>query len=387
MSTPRRPLAGIVAVVAILLLVYIFGQRNNPDDTEVAAPTPISADVHPAKATAPPPTEFAVADLRSALTEVCSGNDAESAGRAWTQEEIQAQIDAFNEQKQSLSQSLSASTSAEHLHMAALLEDDPVSRFELLDSAISRSPSDPFLVWGAVQICSEAIESMLCPLRDWERLLIAVDGQNSESWVRVAANRYAANDHDTALEAMRHASTAAESRAYWTEMIEMIERGFSAGSNFAFPERAGMAFGFAASELPRYGDYVRMCEERSVQSIEWAYACLAYGELVENQGKTEVGVGIARSIQKIALEALGELEKAAEVEQRLAARRQERLDSIKDYNPAIERLIFSNPTLFSAYLAAIRSEGEETARRQITVEIARLIEKQPDLACEQVRVR
>ena len=148
-----------------------------------------------------------------------------------------------------------------------------------------------------------------------------------------------------------------------------------------------MAFGFAASELPRYGDYVRMCEERSVQSIEWAYACLAYGELVENQGKTEVGVGIARSIQKIALEALGELEKAAEVEQRLAARRQERLDSIKDYNPAIERLIFSNPTLFSAYLAAIRSEGEETARRQITVEIARLIEKQPDLACEQVRVR
>ncbi len=255
-------------------------------------------------------------------------------------------------------------------------------RYELLDEAISRNSSDPFLVWGAVQICSEAIESMPCPLRDWEQLLIAVDGQNSESWIRVAANRHAANEHDAALEAMRYASTAAESRAYWTEMIEMIERGFAAGSNFGFPERAGMAFGFAASELPRYGDYVRMCEERSAQSVDWAYACLAYGELVESQGKTEMGVSIARSIQKLALEGLGEVEKAANVQQGIEARRQERLDSIKDYNPNIERLIFSNPTLFTAYLAAIRSEGEEAARRQITAQIERLLEQQPKLACE-----
>lgn len=271
--------------------------------------------------------------------------------------------------------------------MAALLEDDPASRFELLDAAISRSASDPFMVWGAVQICSEAIETMPCPLRDWERLLIAVDGQNSESWIRIAANRYAANDYDEALEAMRHASTAAESRAYWTEMIEMIERGFAAGSDFGFPERAGMAFGFAASELPRYGDYVKMCEERSAQSVDWGYACLAYGELVENQGKTEMGVAIARSIQRLALEGLGEVKKAAEVQRRIEARRQESLDSIKDYNPAIERLIFSNPTLFSAYLAAIKSEGEEAARKKIAIQIERLIEQQPGLLCEREMVR
>ena len=384
MKIPRRSLVGLLVVVALFLSAYFVTRREEPRSAD---PPSTSADVPRAEATTTSSAEFPAAELRSALTEVCSNAATDSADKEWTQEEIQAHIDAFNEQKQTLSESLSASSSAEHLHLAALLEDDPSSRFELLHAAISRGPSDPFLVWGAVQICSEAIETMPCPLRDWERLLIDVDGQNSESWIRVAANRYAAGDYDEALEAMRHASTAAESRAYWTEMIEMIERGFAAGSDFGFPDRAGMAVGFAASELPRYGDYVKMCEERSAQSVDWGYACLAYGELVESQGKTAMGVAIARSIQRLALEGLGEVEKAAEVQRRIEARRQERLDTIKDYNPAIERLIFLNPTLFTAYLAAIRSEGEEAARKKIAIEIERLIEQQPDLSCEQEIVR
>ncbi len=385
-STPRR-LTGLLGVVALSLLAYVFSQRENSDSTEIVAPSSTSADIQQIEANTPPPPEFPAADLRSALTDVCSDAATEPAGREWTQEESQAQKDDFNQQKQRLSQNLSVSSSAEHLHLAALLEDDPASRVELLDSAISSSPSDSFLVWGAVQICSEAAEATPCPLRNWEQLLIAVDGQNSESWIRIAANRYAVNEHDAALEAMRYASTAAETRAYWTETIEMIERGLAAGSDLGFPERAGMAFGLAASELPRYGDYVRMCEDRSAQSVDWAYACLAYGELVEVQGKTEMVVSIARSIQRLALEGLGDVDKAAEVQQRIEERRQERLDSIKDYNPAIDRLIVSSPILFSAYMAAIRSKGEEAARQKITVEIERLIEQQPDLACEQVGVR
>lgn len=50
----------------------------------------------------------------------------------------------------------------------------------------------------------------------------------------------------------------------------MIERGFAAASDYAFPERAEMAFGFAASELPRDGDYVTMCKEQSTESVDWA---------------------------------------------------------------------------------------------------------------------
>lgn len=386
MSTPRR-IIGFLAIVILSFLAYVVAQLENPPSTESVAPSPASLDTQPTEAHAPPPLESPTEDLRSALIEVCSSAATDPADREWTQEEIQAQIDALSERKQKLSQNLSASLVPEHLHLAALLQDDPESRFELLDTAISSSPSDPFLVWDAVRICSEAADSKACPLQDWEQLLIAVDGQNSEAWVRLAANRYAESEHDAALEAMRYASTAAESRAYWTEMIEMMERGFAAGSDYAFWERASMAFGFAASELPRYGDYVTMCEERSAHSVDWGYACLAYGELVENQGKTEMGVSIARTIQKLALEGLGELDKAAKVQQRIEERRREKLGSIKDYNPAIDWLAFSNPTPFYAYLAAIRSEGEEATRRQMKVEFEQLMEQQPDLACFQVGVR
>ena len=384
----RRRVAGLFAIVATLFLVYFFAQREFSDTGDIELPATFPKATQSTKATPPPPPASAAGDLRSALAEACTNSPTSSGDKEWTQEELEAQIDAFYAKMMGLSQTLSASSSAEHLHLlAAVFEDDPAKRLELLDRAISRSPSDPFLVWGAVRICSEPIQSVPCPLRDWEQLLIAVDGQNSESWIRIAANRYAAGQHGAALEALRYASTAAESRTYWTETIEMIERGLAAGSDYAFAERAGMAVSSAASQLPRYGDYIQMCEERSAQSVDWAYTCLAYGETLENQGKTEVSVAIARSIQIHSLEVLGDLDKAAKVQRRIDKRNLERLDWTKNVDPAIEKLIFSNPTLFSAYLATIRSEGEENAQRKIIEEIERLIEQRSDLTCEQVSVR
>ena len=381
MSTSRL-LVGLLAVVALPLLIYIFAESEGPDSTEPVAPAPVSPDIQRPEAVTAHRPVLPVADLRLALTDSCVAGAAAPEEMDWTAEGIQAWAGAFNEQMRSLSLQLSVSSSAEHLHLAALLEQDPVLRFELLDRAISSSPSDPFLVWGAVQICSGAVETTPCPLRDWEQLLIVLDGQNSESWVRVAANRYAAGDEDAALEAMRRASTAAETRAYWTETIEMTERGLAAGSDLPFTERADMAFRVAGSKLPLYRDYLKMCRERSSQSVDWAYACLAYGELVENQGKSEMGVSMARSLQKIVLENMGEVGRAAEVQQRIQASRQANLESIRDYNPMVERLIVSKPVFFSAYLAAIRLEGEQAARGRIAVEIERLLEQQPDLACE-----
>ena len=58
------------------------------------------------------------------------------------------------------------------------------------------------------------------------------------------------------------------------------------------------------------------------------------------------------------------------------------VDSIRDYNPAIERLIVSNPTFFYSYLAAVRSKGELEARLYLAEEVERLLEQQPELACE-----
>ena len=379
MKAVRRSLAVLVVVFALLLLVY-FGVSR--DDTQVPAPPPISADVPLAAATAPSPTELSVGELRSALTEACSTDGAESVNKDGEQEEIQARIDAFKELRLNLSDSLSASASAEHLHLAALLSNDSVARVRLIKRAVSRSPSDPFLLWSAVRICSDPAVSPDCPLDDWEQRLIMVDGQNSESWIRIAANRFAAGEADAALKAMQHAATAAETRSYWTETVEMTERGLAAaGADHPFPERAEMAFGIAAMMLPVYSDYTRMCAKQAPLSADWAYACLGYGELAENQGKTEIDVAIGRQIQKTAYEALGELEKAAEVANRLQRHRQERLSADFAHTQLIDRLLVSNPTMFWAYLAATRSVGEQAARRKITADIERIIAQQPDLAC------
>ena len=372
----------LIVVLALLLLVERFRNREPASEAESGVPASVAAIDQPPAASAQVSDQYAEAELVTALAAVCSGTVGEPAEAEWTLE----QAGSPNELKAlmaSVSQGLSVSSSSEHLHLAALLSDDPEARVELLTRAIALNPADPFLIWSAVNICVESGAGQRCPLGEWEKRLIEVDSQNSESWVRVAANRYAAGEHDKALDAMRHASTAAESRVYWTDTIEMAERGLAAASDYAFPERAGMAFGFAAMRTPVFGDYLQMCKAQSATSVEWAHACLAYGELVERQGKTEMGVSIARALQKIVFEALGQLEQAAEIEQRIEARRQARLAALDDHNPAVESVFFSTPSLFSVFLEKMRSEGEQSAWQGIAAEVDRLLERRPELACEQ----
>ena len=377
----RNPLIALVAVVVFLVFVASIATRNGQYQPE--AVIPVSGDVVYVDATHAREREFTDSELRSALVSLCASNTPEHAAPEMAQEEIPDHIDSLDELMLSLSNRLSASLTAEHLHLAALLESDPGSQVELLDRAISRSPSDAFLAWTAVRICSDSTVDQDCPLQDWEQHLIAVDGQNSETWMRIAANRYAAGETDAALEAMRLASTAAETRVYWTEAVEMIERGLAAaGSEYPFPERASMAFGVAGIMFPNYGDFTRMCREQSSRSSEWGYACLGYGELAESQSMTELGVSVGLSIQKLALEALGEMDQAADVEQRLEDRRQERSNLGIAHAQLIQQLTVSNPTLFSAFLAAIRSEGEAAALRRVAADVDRLLERQPELACE-----
>lgn len=379
MTPPKRRIATI-AVVSLVGLAVAVGLRETAvesDNVETAEVGP-STSSFPSSQGAMPilPDE----DLRSALSDLCASRSQQQDDGKWNPEDTQAQLEWFNELKRNLSNRLSVSSSAEHLYFVALLDSDPVSRVELIDRAVSLTPNDAFVLWGAVQICTEERDQTGCPLRGWENRLLEIDGQNSESWVRVAANRYHSGDQDEALDALRHAATSAETRAYWTESIEMMERGFAAGSDYSFPERAGMAFGLAASKLPDYGTYVTMCKEQSAENVDWAYACLAYGELVENQGKTSMGISIARSIQIIALEALGDEEKRDAVVQRRQAHREKLLNSVGDDYALAERLI-SSPATFSAYLSAVRAHGELAARDFLAEEASRLLQQQPELAC------
>jgi hypothetical protein len=327
------------------------------------------------------PVTIAPAEIESSLAKLCSGGDGDSADSTQRYDETTAQIEQYMDLIRLVKDNLVVSTEAEHLHLAALLETDKANRVDLISKAMARNPDDAYLVWDAVQICADTLDQYDCPLSVWEDRLITIDGQNSESWIQIATNRYDAGDVDEALQAMSRAATSAESRAYWTEAIEMIERGFAAGSDYSFSERAGAAFGIAASKLPDYGARVNMCKEQSARNAEWAYVCLAYGELLENQGKTDMGQSIARSVQKLALEAIESEEKLTALLDRQELYRRERSGLAGNVNSLDWRLIVSSPAIFSGYLAAVRTHGEVGARTYLRDETSRWLEQNHDLDC------
>lgn len=348
---------------------------NSDDDSATPSIEP-PADAPPsAETSAAPQPEFPDAELQDGLVALCS-NDAREASEEESSEPYEERIRPVLER-------LAASSSAEHLLAAALLQMDSATRMDLIERAVSASPGDALVLWSAVRLCSDSPDSPDCPLlREWEDRLIAVNRQNSESWIRVATNRYAAGDIDAALEAMRFASTAAESNIFWTETIELIERGLLAAGNFTFFERANSAIGIAASELPSYNGLTTMCRAQSAVSAEWADVCLRYGELVEDRGTTVIGVLIAQAVQRGVLETLGDSGRLAELEARIEASSQEVADATRGSRMTAMELATQNPSLFYSYLAAIRAEGEAAAMLRITTEVERLIRQRPELACQ-----
>ncbi|MFQ6006410.1 MAG: hypothetical protein ACE5OQ_13010 [Woeseia sp.] len=321
--------------------------------------------------------ELSIADL---CTDV--GRAGISAASELSEDEISARTAAYEEAMREAQERLVVSQDAEHLHISALLEVDPAKRIELIKKALMSSRNDAFLAWDAVHICTRVPDKGTCPVQEWEDQLLALDGQNSEAWIRVAANRLHRDDGEGALRAMQRAATSPVSRVYWTETIEAAVRSFAAAGDFSFLERASYGFGIAAANNPRYSDYTKMCREEGAKNQEWAYACLAYGELVELQGKTILGQAIARTIQKIALESLEDDERLAT----LAARKEKVRQGLDDLlrvsgGSRLETIGLSNPTIFYGFLTVMSNDGEMAAQVYLQNETERWLHQRQDLEC------
>ena len=269
---------------------------------------------------------------------------------------------------------LLVSQSAENLTSVALMAvDDPRERLDAIKEAMSIGDRDAIVVWAAVQICDRPRPNLNCPAREWEDELLKLDSGNSEVWIRVAARHYQRGDTAKALDSLRHAATAAETREYWPETVAMLERALDAAGGYSFTQRARFAFDFAAAHAPDAAPYVSMCGTQSRIDAEWAQACLEYGRLVERQGKTESVLAIGQTIQIAALEAMGNTAATETV-----AAQQDEAARERASEPAGERVdvfILSNTRLFAAYLAALRERGERAARAEARAEANRLAER------------
>ncbi|MGD8976799.1 MAG: hypothetical protein PVG91_04285 [Gammaproteobacteria bacterium] len=275
---------------------------------------------------------------------------------------------------------LMVSEDPEHLHTAAMLEDDPTRRMDLMARAVSAGGDNPFHVWSAVRMCAELHEETDCPLQAWQERMLELDGQNSEAWILAAAVRMQAGAGGAALDAMHRAAASSESRLYWPETIEMTERAFAAASDLPFRDRVGLGADFASLNLPNYLRYVTMCQEQSEQSQDWALACLRYGEVSEREGKTVIGQRIALVIQRIASKSLGD-----EARRQAAAERYEQVQRVMNEASVDSHetmmMVTSSPTLFARYLASFRTVGEIETMASMHEEAGRWARRHQDLEC------
>ena len=380
----------ITATVALVLLggilsitgyLFHYERGNGSPERHSDVPTPTTSSDESSPPTSQPP-EVNHKDLAQAVLDSCKSKDFFTDRDVTNREDLDDQMVEFEAKMDSVSRAFANSDSTDLIHLAAILTDNPEERVALIQRAIQSNPGQAFVYWTAVRICSSAPEDLECPLAQWEQRLTELDGQNSETWMRIAANRHTSGDRQGALIAVKNAAAAAESRVYFAETIDLADRGFAASGNFAQWENAGYAFALAASSLPNYGQYLQPCKTESATSAEWAHTCLQYGKTIEIQSKTIIGRAIALNIQKQALEALGDLEGAASLQQRIEAGRKERRLSLNERSKIAELVLVTNRRVFNAYVSDIATFGESGARSRLTTEVGRLIAENPESICQ-----
>jgi hypothetical protein len=279
----------------------------------------------------------------------------------------QSQAD-YEIQMRAVQQRLLVSDDPEHLLTAALLEGDIRNQVRMTGRLFATSSDDVLIVWHSLQICSDvAPPTPACPTEKLEQHLLSLDADNSEVWAKVAANRHSRGEQDKALKALRKAAGATTSRVHWVDTIELVQRAVAFAGDFSFAASVQYGFGIAGSNLPTYGPIVGMCSTSSSISDEWARACLAYGELLEGQAETAIGVAVGLDIQSLALTALNDAVRLTEIKGRSALALEEKRSNALD--PAViamgsagEAMLMLSPTAFASYLADIRQHGEVGAQ-------------------------
>ena len=380
----RAAIAALLAAAAVWLFPAGQSDRGSgipQEESALQGQTPATGRSSATESKiAEPIVEFSIEDFcDSAAVEEWSKNMLAESGDS---------MEEYRRMQADTAARLSISRDPEHLHTAALLEADLARKVEastgaraadpdssakhsarqiaLISRALDADPGNPLHLWGAVQICMTASAEWNenrtdCPLEAWQARLLEADPQNREVWAYAAVNLLAAGNESGALKAMQKAGALTESRVYWPETVEMLERGLAAGTDWPFMGRATEAIGVAGRNLFNELRPMGLCRDQSELSQDWAYACLAYGRQDELNPPVELARLPAIAIQQYALTALGDEEGLAKLNARWRQQRERRSEIYEEIGSRIVAAV-ANPTLFARYLQLVRERGEIEAQ-------------------------
>ncbi|MEO0974847.1 MAG: tetratricopeptide repeat protein, partial [Pseudomonadota bacterium] len=214
---------------------------------------------------------------------------------------------------ESMVDTLERSQDPAHLLTAALLEEgvstDVSRQHQLLERALDIDPTNPLLAFSLLTLCLERAAHLQCNLPTIERQLATHQPDNAEAWSLVATSCHQREDYECALQAMRRASAAPQHKEFLAEKVSVVDSAFG-DIGVGVQLRQGMALGLAMVLTPSRLALLEMCGDRDHYGLEMAAVCLQHGRILETRAQTLLGESIGRGLQPIALEVLGEPDRA-----------------------------------------------------------------------------
>jgi len=272
---------------------------------------------------------------------------------------------------------LAESSSADQLLTAAIISPDPEISTQRLTQALRIGRDDPTVLFVALSHCKRA--NVACGDADelaerWVRL----EPENSEAWIELSTHRYRSGDVTGALAALQQAGATSETRTHWVESIELFLSSLQSTDPQSFADLASNAIGYVASLPASYKLQSDMCKTEAGRSEQWANACIAYGEVLTERDRTAMSASIGRSLQMIANEEQGRLEKKADLQRDAEAYRQRTSSAWS--NPAAA-IALADPELFAEYLSAFKQYGEVTAIEKTEERLREVLDEAPERVC------
>lgn len=272
------------------------------------------------------------------------------------------QLDANGGPQESMyaaARALTVSPNPEHrLAVALLTRSIPPLEGEPLTPYPPPDMTDPLQLWHALISCDRP-GAAACPTEELEQALVAVDASNSEAWAAAAKGRYQRGNRERALAALQQAAAAPESRSYWIETVELIDRALIAATDYDYRSRVLLALGASTYAVNDIWAVQTMCEEASASSDSWGRTCEAYGRLIASQHDTANGRETGFFIQQAAARALGYEAFADELGSIEAG------DWIRRQSIAFGILLPSDADFLPRYLADARAMGQEAAEQDL----------------------
>ncbi len=253
---------------------------------------------------------------------------------------------------------LEASSNPEHWVAAYMIHQmtDDTQNVNLLEQAMALDPKNPLLTRTLWQACLKS-NSEFCAEHNWAERYLATDPENTDAWIAVMAQKYAAGDISGAHQAFAAAIAAPKNTNYIIDRVRLMDRSLVASSGWSIAIRFSYGFGNAAMDRSGATAVYKICNDMAEIDRHWLPTCLQYGQRLAGDAKTHLDTSMASAIQSKAYRALGEVERANALD---TARRAKQMDLSVDVFAQV--FFLQDANIAYEFLDLWQSHGEHRAQ-------------------------